>query len=215
MKKLIYLSLIGLSLSCTKKQDLTQVDTKSDTLGTNLIPAKKELFTSTQRYEILCWTIKSFEGYSATSYRCSANKRTIAWGFCRVKSVKNIHHADEIFKRIVASLFKDVSKAYPNLNYLSKCAIISLLYNSGDLDKIKRSGFSRQLNKRNIDDAIVRFKQWSKVRIDDKLITIKGLKNRRTFESKLLDGSFDMEDYLKLKSDVASIYLKNKQLENN
>ena len=213
-------------MSCsTKKHKLVQSDTslvhsdtlivsnliqKSNKLGTNLIPIDKEIFTSTQRYQILCWTVKNWEGYSPNSYKCSAGKRTVAWGDTHIKSVKNIHHADRIFKRIIAGLFKDVSKAYPKITYFQKSAIVSLLYNCGNLEKIKNSGFSRHLLNNNIPKAIAKFKLWSSVHVDNKTIAVKGLVNRRKYESKLLDGSFDMNDYLSLKNDVASIYLENR-----
>ena len=173
-------------------------------------PVQKELFTSTQQYEIFCWTIKKHEGFSQKTYRCSANKRTVGWGFTNVKSVKNIHDADLIFHKIIVNLFRQVSKQYPNLSYLQKAAIVSLYYNTGDLSKIKNSGFSKKLESRQPAQAVVKFKQWCKIRINHKTITIKGLENRRSYEAKLLDGSFTMKDYIVLKKEMVQIYKQNK-----
>ena len=111
---------------------------------------------------------------------------------------------------MVVKMFTDVSKIYPTLTYLQKCAVVSLLYNCGNLDRIKNSGFSKHLLNNNIPKAIAKFKLWSKVRLDDKTIAVKGLVNRRTYETKLLDGSFDMNDYISLKGEIASIYLENR-----
>ena len=194
-----YLLIFLLFISCTNtKENLVTV------------AKKKDLFTSTQKYQILCWTIKRGEGYSKKSYLCSAGKQTVGYGFTNVRSVNNIHHADEIFKDIVFKLSLKVNKAYPHLTYLQKAAIISLLYNTGDLEKIKSSGFSKALLLKDNKTAIAKFKKWCRVITNKKVIKIKGLENRRNYEAKLLNDSFDMNDYLSLKEEIALIYLQNK-----
>ena len=199
-----YLLILLLFVSCSKTQE-----TISNT-NTNTELNNKELFTSTQQYEIACWTIKKHEGFRNKSYRCSANKTTIGWGFTNVKSVKNIHDADIIFQKIVSKLFNQVNKEYPKLSYLQKSAIVSLLYNTGDLDKIKNSGFSKQLSNNEIKKAIIKFKQWNKVIVKNKIIVIKGLKKRREYESKLLNNTFTMQDYYDLRKEIVTIYSQNK-----
>lgn len=216
MKKLLICLIFIICFSCDRHRKPAPIiiapphEPTVSTLTQKSVPIEKEIFTSTQKYEIMCWTVKNWEGYSAKSYRCSANKRTTGWGDTHIKSVKNIHHADRIFKRIILGLFEDVSKAYPKNTYLQKCAVVSLLYNCGNLEKIKNSGFSRHLLNNNIPKAIAKFKLWSTVHVDDKTIAVKGLVNRRMYESKLLDGSFDMNDYVSLKNDVTSIYIENR-----
>lgn len=202
--KYFILSLSLFLVSCEKVKETIKV--------TKIPPTKVkvQLFTSTQQYEIFCWTIKKHEGFSQKVYRCSANKKTVGWGFTNIKSVKNIHDADLIFQKIVVNLFRQVSKEYPNLSYLQKAAIVSLYYNTGDLNKIKNSGFSRKLQKRQLSQAIIRFKQWCKCTVNKKTITIKGLQNRRGFESKLLDNSFTMKDYVTLRKEIIEIYKQNR-----
>ena len=195
-----YLLILLLFVSCSRTQETISItETKS-----------KELFTSTQQYEIACWTIKKWEQYRKNPYKCSANKTTIGWGFTNVKSVKNIHDADLIFQKIVSKLFIQVNKEYPKLSYLQKSAIVSLLYNTGNLDKIKCSGFSKKLTNNEIKKAIIKFKQWNKVIVKNKIIVIKGLKNRRNYESKLLDNTFTMEDYFNLRKEIVTIYSQNR-----
>lgn len=204
MRLIKFLSVVMLCLcfSCSKP------DKKLIPPPVKVVP--KELFTSTQKYEIACWTIKKHEGFRQKAYKCSANKRTVGWGFTSVKRINNIHEADIIFKQIVTNLFKEVNKAYPDLSYLQKAAIVSLYYNTGSLVKIKNSKFSQQLTLKDIPKATVRFKKWCKVVINKKVITIKGLENRRTYEAKLLNNAFTMQDYIDLKKEVALIYLQNK-----
>ena len=169
----------------------------------------KELFTSTQKYQIMCWIIKKAENYRADSYRCQAGKKTIGWGFTNVSKVKNIHHADEIFRDIIEPLYEEVNRSYPKLTYLQKAVIVSLYYNSGSLTKIKRSDFAKALVKNDIKKAVKNFKQWNKVKVRrGKFIVSRGLVIRRSYEAKLLDGSFNMSDYNKLKKEVTNIYKK-------
>lgn len=169
----------------------------------------KELFTSTQKYQIMCWVIKKSENYRADSYRCQAGKKTIGWGFTNVSKVKDIHHADEIFRDIIEPLYQEVNRSYPQLTYLQKAVIVSLYYNSGSLTKIKKSDFAKALVNNDTKNAIKNFKQWNKVKVRrGKFIVSRGLVIRRSYEAKLLDGSFNMSDYNKLKQEVTNIYKK-------
>lgn len=171
----------------------------------------KELFTSTQKYQIMCWVIKKSENYRADSYRCQAGKKTIGWGFTNVSKVKDIHHADEIFRDIIEPLYEEVHKSYPQLTYLQKAVLVSLYYNSGSLTKIKKSKFAKALVNNDTKKAVKNFKQWNKVKVRrGKFIVSKGLVIRRSYEAKLLDGSFNMSDYNKLKKEVSNIYKKSK-----
>ena len=167
-------------------------------------------FSSTQKYQIMLWNIKKAENYRADTYRCQANKKTIGYGFTNVKSVKNIQHADIILRSMVEELYSIVKKEYPNQTYLQQAAIVSLIYNTGDLNFVKKSNFSKALTNNQISKAVKHFKEFNKIQKKGRYIVSKGLVNRRTFESKLLDGSFNMDDYNKLKSDVSQIYVKNK-----
>ena len=68
--------------------------------------------------------------------------------------------------------------------------------------------------KNEIEKSINSFKTWNKVKIKVRgrkvYMISKGLTNRRTYEAKLLDGSFDMADYIKLKKEVSEIYKNNR-----
>ena len=204
MKYFIILFLLSLTVFCTVQCTTVKVDTIQ-------VAKSNELFTSTQKYQIFCWLIKKHEGFEAGSYRCQAGKKTVGWGFTNVKSVKDIHHADEIFRDIVNPLFDQVSKEYSTLTYLQKAVVTSLYYNSGSLKKIRNSNFSKNLKNNNVKEAITSFKKWNKVRVGkNSFIVSKGLVKRRSYESKLLAGTFTMDDYNKLKKEVSNIYLKNK-----
>jgi GH24 family phage-related lysozyme (muramidase) len=168
-------------------------------------------FTPTQQYQIMCWVIKKSENYKADFYRCEAKKKTIGWGFTHVKSVKDIHHADEIFKSIINPLFDEVNRQYPTLTYLQKAVIVSLYYNSGSLSRIKKSNFSKALVNNDLKKAISKFKSWNKVEVKKGVFVVSnGLVKRRSYEAKLLDGSFSINDYNKLKSEISKIYKQNR-----
>jgi len=196
MKKIIILSLLLAGCASSKPEQIKVVN-------------DNELFTSTQKYQIMCWVIKKSENYRADSYRCQAGKKTIGWGFTNVSRVKDIHHADEIFRDIIEPLYEEVNKNYPQLTYLQKAVLVSLYYNSGSLTKIKKSKFAKALVNNDIKKAVKNFKGWNKVKVrKGKFIVSKGLVIRRSYEAKLLDGSFNMTDYNKLKQEVTNIYKK-------
>lgn len=168
-------------------------------------------FSSTQKYELMAWTIKKFEGYSKSVYACQAGISTVGWGFTQVKKVKNVHHADKIFHGLVAELYNQVDARYPNFTYLQKAAITSLLYNTGDLEKIDRSSFIKELKAGRTDKAAAALMRWNKVRVNGKLVTSKGLTNRRAFEARLVTGKITKVDYFQLKNEVGEQYLKSKR----
>lgn len=171
-------------------------------------------FTSTQQYQILCWVVKKAENYSSNSYYCEAGVKTVGWGFtkkCGITSVKDIKDADVKFRNLIQQKYNEVHKKYPKLTYLQKSIVVSLMYNTGNLSTIEDSYFFKYLLKGNIKKCILEFKDWNKV-YDKKLKRYRvsdGLVNRRNFESKLLDNSFSMQDYLKLKTEIENIYKKN------
>ena len=167
---------------------------------------KVEEFTSTEKYQIMAWTIKKFEGYSGNSYVCPAGVRTTGWGFTDVKSVKNVRHADEIFKDELNQRWEIVNDRFPKMDYLQKAAVVSLLYNVGDINKIQKSSFVKALRRGNHELAVKRLQKWNKIRKGGKLIELDGLTNRRKFESKLITGNFTREDYNSLKEDVEQHY---------
>jgi GH24 family phage-related lysozyme (muramidase) len=202
MKSKLIISALMIS-SCS---NLTSSPTKVEAIQI------KETFTSTQKYEILCWVVKKAENYRKGKYLCQAKKETVGWGFTFVKSVRDIHHADEIFQKLISKLYNDVSVAYPDLTYFQKASIISLYYNTGDLNMIKDSNFSKHLVNKDIDKSILQFKKWCKVKVKNKYVFSKGLYARRSYESKLIDGSFNMDDYIKLRQEIQHIYTLNKTL---
>lgn len=165
-----------------------------------------ELFSSTEQYQIMSWTIKKFEGYRSEPYLCAAGKRTVGWGFTDVKRVRNSKHADLIFKRQLEKRWRVVNREFKHLTYLQRAAIVSLLYNTGDIKKIKQSSFVSALNKGNVGLAANRLQRWNKIRTYEGMKELPGLTERRKFESKLLTGEFTREDYQQLKEEVSLQY---------
>ena len=202
-----YIIILLFLTSCTM-EEIKIIKTKKRKIE---IVSDNKKFTTTQQYQIMCWVIKKSENYRADVYKCQAKKKTVGWGFTQVKTVKDIHQADEIFKSIVNHLFDEVHKEYPNLTYLQKVVIVSLYYNSGSLNKIKKSNFSKALVNNDLKKAINKFKSWNKVEVSKGVFIVSnGLVKRRSYESKLLDGSFSMNDYNKLKSEISKIYKQNR-----
>jgi GH24 family phage-related lysozyme (muramidase) len=103
---------------------------------------------------------------------------------------------------------------YPTLTYLQKAVIVSLYYNTGDVKAIKNSNFIKYLVDNDIEKSIDSFQKWNKVKVKIKgkkrYIVSNGLVNRRNYEAKLIDGSFNMADYNNLKKEMQTIYLNSK-----
>jgi GH24 family phage-related lysozyme (muramidase) len=99
---------------------------------------------------------------------------------------------------------------------LQKAVIVSLYYNTGDIGEIRRSNFIKYLVKNDIEKAIDSFQKWNKVKViikgKKRYIVSNGLVNRRNYETKLLDGSFNMADYDNLKKEMQTIYLNSKSV---
>jgi GH24 family phage-related lysozyme (muramidase) len=175
-------------------------------------------FNSTQKYQIMCWLVKRSENYKPITYRCSAGKKTVGWGFSRatgIKSVRNINHADRLFRQLISEKYNEVNSRHPELTYAQKAIVVSLMYNTGNLSTIERSNFFKHLKRGEIHKAIKFFKQWNKIKVVDKrgrakYVVSPGLVNRRNFEAKLIDNSFSMNDYNLLKDQIHTIYHKNK-----
>jgi len=170
-------------------------------------------FTGTQRYQIMSWTIKSYENYSHDEYRCSAGKSTIGWGFTKwtgITKVRDIHHADELFRDIITGIYEDVNKEFPNLSYLQKAALVSLTYNTGP--KIRKSELYKRLKADDVKGAIRELGRWIHVRERGKMVVSRGLVRRRKFETKLLSDAFSEKDYQTLKREVQGIYSKQSKL---
>ena len=205
MKRIIIPIIIAsyFTLGCSLTEQTTELKQKTPIVG-------EDGFTSTQRYQIMSWTIKNVENYSGTSYKCSAGVKTVGWGFnssaTGVKSVDNIHEADVIFRDIIEDIYKQVDKDFPHLSYLQKASIVSLMYNVGT--DIKDSQLYNKLKNNDIKGATNELRRWVKVRKGRRMITSRGLVRRRELEAKLLNNDFSMDDYNKLKSEVTNIYLK-------
>jgi hypothetical protein len=67
-----------------------------------------------------------------------------------------------------------------------------------------------------IEKSIDSFQKWNKVKViikgKKRYIVSNGLVNRRNYETKLLDGSFNMDDYQNLKKEIEQIYIKSKNV---
>jgi GH24 family phage-related lysozyme (muramidase) len=156
----------------------------------------------------MCWSVKKWEAYKKKPYYCQAGRRTVGWGFTDVKSVKDVHDADRIFKAKIEECYSRINKRFPRFTYMQKSVLVSLLYNTGDMKGIENSGFVKYLERGEKSRAVKRLLMWNKVRHPDtgKLFVSKGLVNRRAFEAKLIEGTFGIEDYNALKKEVTYKY---------
>ena len=166
--------------------------------------------TSTQQYQVMCWSVKKWEAYKKNPYYCQAGKRTVGWGFTDVKSVKDVHHADRIFKQKIEECYAQINARFPNFTYMQKSVLVSLLYNTGDMKGIETSGFVKYLERGQKAKAVKRLLMWNKVKdpVTGKHFVSRGLVNRRKFEAKLIEGTFNIEDYNALKKEVTVKYTK-------
>jgi GH24 family phage-related lysozyme (muramidase) len=207
MKKIIIPIIIAsctITSGCHLSEYTSELKPKISVIG-------RDGFTSTQRYQILSWTIKSIENYRGNSYRCSAGHKTVGWGFnskaTGIKSVENIQEADVLFRDIIESLYKEVNNDFPQLSYLQKASIVSLMYNTGP--NIKNSQLYAKLKNNDIEGAVMELHRWNKVKNKfGRKVVNKGLIRRRQLEAKLLNNDFTMDDYHKLKLEVERIYAK-------
>ena len=171
-------------------------------------------FTQTQRYQIMAWLIKSHENYTEDIYECKGGKPTVGWGFnCEatgIWDVDDIRDADDKFKTLLDEAYKNVDKQFPNLTYLQKAVVVSMVYNAG-LGGISNSKLADKLKDGDMRGAVKQMRRWIHVKNKrtGRYEVSKGLVNRRELEIRLLTGKFTMDDYNRLKSIVSKIYTQN------
>ena len=174
----------------------------------NPAPQTVNGLTSTQQYQIMCLSVKKWEAYKKKPYYCQAGKRTVGWGFTDVKAVKDVHDADRILKQKIEECYTQINARFPNFTYMQKSVLVSLLYNTGDMKGIEKSGFVKYLERGERSQAVKRLLMWNKVKDPrtGKHFVSRGLVNRRKFEAKLIEGTFGIEDYNELKKEVTYKY---------
>lgn len=138
--------------------------------------------------------IAKFEGFRSEPYLDSASIPTIGYGTIRYPDDRRVTMHDPAVSHEAAlaflehdltatamGLWKAVSWQ-PTVNEWS--ALVSLAYNIG-VSAIAKSTVLRLFNAGDRPKAAAHFSDWSKAHVDGKLVTIKGLLNRRVAEAKL------------------------------
>jgi lysozyme len=137
--------------------------------------------------------IKSFEGFRATPYRCSAGYLTIGYGSRldfippEFKRVGKITEAQALV--LLTMHLKDIEDQVNDLldtpltqNQFD--AIISFVYNLG-VSAFARSTLLKCINKRQLETAASEFLKWNKERVNGVLKISPGLDRRRKAEARL------------------------------
>lgn len=135
--------------------------------------------------------LKSLEGYKATTYKCTAGKSTIGYGFTDKESVSKGYisreDAERKLKCICISIRQKLRKEIGNVRMTEKqeAALISFVYNVGWYN-FKTSTMCKMLKANYSAYRIGKeFSRWVYVTKGNKKVESKGLKNRRMKESRL------------------------------
>ena len=167
---------------------------------------------STREYQIMCWTIKKYEGFSLEPYECVAGVRTVGWGFTSavgVTSVKSVKDADEKFRDIIGKVKSRIDSDYPDLPNRYRIVLTSLVYNTGAYNALRKSTLVKYMRSGNLAKVKSTLMQWNKYKdpISNRYVVSNGLTNRRKWECRILEGLTERE-YNQLKGEVASLYRK-------
>lgn len=137
--------------------------------------------------------IKSFEGFSLTSYDDGVGVWTIGWGSIKdlqgnpVRKGQTIDNntATKLFKRDLQSFEEAVNRLVTvPLTQNQYDALVSFSYNVG-IGALSGSTLLKKLNVGDYVGAAESFLSWNKGRIKGKLVEIKGLTRRRKAEKEL------------------------------
>lgn len=134
------------------------------------------------------------EGYKSKPYRpVKGDKLTIGYGFTDHKLIKLGYLSEPSARRILAREVKDLHKFVNKhvkvfLTNSQKAALIVFVYNIGKSAFLK-STLLRVLNKGQFHLVPSELLRWNKMKKDGKVITVKGLTNRRLKEIKLWKGA--------------------------
>lgn len=133
--------------------------------------------------------IKKFEGFSATEYTCSADKRTIGYGHVMRNGEKygilTYVQAEELLRQDIETAEYTVNKAVlPKLTQNQFDALVSLVYNWGSGNFLRSDGL-RALNRGDYQGAIEEFSEVNKA--NGKVLA--GLANRRRAEAELWNAT--------------------------
>lgn len=137
--------------------------------------------------------IKSFEGFSLTSYDDGVGVWTIGWGSIKDLQGNPIRKGQTIDKNTATKLFKrDLQSFEEAVNRLVTVpltqnqydSLVSFSYNVG-VGALSGSTLLKKLNVGDYVGAAESFLSWNKGRINGKLVEIKGLTRRRQAEKEL------------------------------
>lgn len=135
--------------------------------------------------------IKEFEGLRLTSYLCPANVYTIGYGSTRWTDGTAIYPNQKITMDIAETLLmhevKRIVAKLPEmqLNQNQFDAVVSFCFNCGT-GAFLRSTLYKKIKANPNDLAISNeFMKWTKARVNNKLVELKGLVRRRKAEMQL------------------------------
>ena len=130
--------------------------------------------------------IRTWEGFSLSSYRCSAGVLTCGWGCTGpdilADTVWTEEYAKERFMKEIDLYCEKLTKCLPpNITKNRFLACLSLSYNIG-LPAFQASTLLKCLKVNDYGGAAEQFLVWSKISVNGKKIFNKGLHNRRKAE---------------------------------
>jgi len=136
-----------------------------------------------------CEIIRSFEGYSAKAYRCSAGVLTCGWGCTGpdilADTVWTEEYAKERFMKEIDLYCEKLTKCLPsNITKNRFLACLSLSYNIG-LPAFQSSTLLKCLKINDYGGAAEQFLVWDKITLNGKKIMNRGLHERRKKEQAL------------------------------
>ena len=132
--------------------------------------------------------IKQLEGEKLTAYRDSKGVWTIGVGHTRTAKA-GMEITTQESSRLLKADLKDAENAVNRLvkltlNQNQFDALVSLVFNIGS-GNFQKSTLLRKLNVKDLRGASLQFATWNKIRLNGKLIPLKGLTRRREVERQL------------------------------
>jgi lysozyme len=133
--------------------------------------------------------IRTWEGFSLSSYRCSAGVLTCGWGCTGpdilADTVWTEEYAKERFMKEIDNFCTKLDRLLPPDIHKNKyLACLSLSYNIG-IAAFATSTLLRFIKEKNYGSAAEQFLAWTKITVKGKKIFSKGLHTRRKAERDL------------------------------
>lgn len=122
------------------------------------------------------------EGFRSETYKCSAGKDTIGYGFTSKsltsKGKITKEEADTELYRIIDLLIKKVNTNYPSLTDSQKVVMVDMMYHFGSSSIINAKDINAAIKSGDAEKVKTQLRRWNKAKVNGVYTEIQGLTNR-------------------------------------